>query len=33
MYNRPRIIPVLLIDDRDMVKTVRFKDPQGKWDP
>ena len=33
MYNRPRIIPVLLIDDRDMVKTVRFKDPTYLGDP
>lgn len=24
MYNRPRIIPTLLIDDRDLIKTVQF---------
>lgn len=24
MFNRPRIIPVLLIDDRDLVKTIQF---------
>ena len=24
MYNRPRIIPTLLIDDRDMFKTINF---------
>ena len=27
MYNRPRIIPVLLIDNQDLVKTVQFKSP------
>lgn len=24
MFTRPRIIPVLLIDDRDLFKTVQF---------
>ena len=24
MFTRPRIIPTLLIDDRDLIKTVRF---------
>ena len=24
MFTRPRIIPVLLIDDRDCIKTVQF---------
>lgn len=33
MYTRPRIIPVLLIDDRDLVKTVNFKDPTYLGDP
>ena len=27
MFNRPRIIPVLLIDDRDLIKTINFKKP------
>lgn len=27
MFTRPRIIPVLLIDDRDMIKTVNFSRP------
>ncbi len=33
MFSRPRIIPVLLIDDRDMVKTVQFKAPTYLGDP
>lgn len=33
MYARPRIIPVLLIDDRDMIKTVQFKKPTYLGDP
>ena len=33
MFDRPRIIPVLLIDDRDMVKTVRFQSPTYLGDP
>lgn len=28
MFTRPRIIPVLLIDDRDMVKTEEFRSPR-----
>lgn len=33
MFTRPRIIPVLLIDDRDLVKTVNFKKPTYLGDP
>lgn len=33
MFSRPRIIPVLLIDDRDMIKTVQFKEPTYLGDP
>lgn len=33
MLIRPRIIPVLLIDDRDLVKTKRFTDPTYLGDP
>ena len=33
MFNRPRIIPVLLIDDRDLIKTVNFKKPTYLGDP
>ncbi len=33
MYNRPRIIPVLLIDNQDLVKTVQFKNPTYLGDP
>lgn len=33
MYTRPRIIPVLLIDDRDLVKTIRFKNKRYLGDP
>ena len=33
MFSRPRIIPVLLINDRDMVKTVQFRNPTYLGDP
>ena len=33
MYTRPRIIPVLLIDDRDLIKTVQFKEKTYLGDP
>lgn len=33
MFTRPRIIPVLLYDDRDLVKTVNFKDRTYLGDP
>ena len=33
MYTRPRIIPVLLVDDRDLVKTVKFSKPTYLGDP
>lgn len=33
MFTRPRIIPVLLIDDRDLIKTVHFKNPTYLGDP
>lgn len=33
MFNRPRIIPVLLMDDRDLVKTIQFKDRTYLGDP
>lgn len=33
MFTRPRIIPVLLIDDRDLLKTVNFKNPTYLGDP
>lgn len=33
MYNRPRIIPVLLIDNQDLIKTVNFKKPTYLGDP
>ena len=33
MYNRPRIIPVLLIDDRDLIKTKQFASPTYLGDP
>lgn len=33
MFIRPRIIPVLLIDDRDLIKTVKFKDRTYLGDP
>ncbi len=33
MFLRPRIIPVLLIDDRDLIKTINFKKPTYLGDP
>lgn len=33
MFTRPRIIPVLLIDDRDLIKTVKFGSPTYLGDP
>lgn len=33
MYNRPRIIPVLLINNQDLVKTVQFKNHTYLGDP
>lgn len=33
MFTRPRIIPVLLIDEGDLVKTVNFKSPAYLGDP
>lgn len=33
MFTRPRIIPVLLIDDRDLIKTVKFNNPTYLGDP
>ena len=33
MFTRPRIIPVLLLDDRDLIKTVNFKDRTYLGDP
>ena len=33
MFNRPRIIPVLLIDDRDLIKTKQFANPTYLGDP
>lgn len=33
MFTRPRIIPVLLVDDRDLIKTVKFKDRTYLGDP
>lgn len=33
MFTRPRIIPVLLIDDRDLIKTVNFSNPTYLGDP
>ena len=33
MYNRPRIIPVLLIDDRDLIKTKQFGTQTYLGDP
>lgn len=33
MFTRPRIIPVLLIDDRDLIKTINFKDRTYLGDP
>lgn len=33
MFTRPRIIPVLLMDDRDLYKTINFKDRTYLGDP
>ena len=33
MYTRPRIIPVLLVDDRDLIKTKKFGSPTYLGDP
>lgn len=33
MFTRPRIIPVLLYDDRDLVKTINFKERTYLGDP
>lgn len=33
MSIRPRIIPVLLMDDRDLIKTIKFKDTTYLGDP
>lgn len=33
MFTRPRIIPVLLVDDRDLIKTVQFARPTYLGDP
>lgn len=33
MFDRPRIIPCLLIDDRNLVKTIRFRKPRYLGDP
>lgn len=33
MYTRPRIIPILLIDNRDLVKTINFKNKRYLGDP
>lgn len=33
MFTRPRIIPVLLVDDRDLIKTVQFSKPTYLGDP
>lgn len=33
MFTRPRIIPVLLYDDRDLIKTINFKDRTYLGDP
>lgn len=33
MFTRPRIIPVLLIDDRDLIKTINFKKRTYLGDP
>lgn len=33
MFTRPRIIPVLLIDDRDLIKTINFKERTYLGDP
>ena len=33
MFNRPRIIPTLLMDDRDLIKTIRFEKRTYLGDP
>ncbi|MDD2268378.1 MAG: AglZ/HisF2 family acetamidino modification protein [Eubacteriales bacterium] len=33
MYHRPRIIPLLLISNRDLVKTIKFANPRYIGDP
>lgn len=33
MFIRPRVIPVLLVDDRDLVKTIQFKERTYLGDP
>ena len=33
MFNRPRIIPTLLIDDRDLIKTIKFGERTYLGDP
>lgn len=33
MFNRPRIIPSLLINDKNLVKTIQFKNPTYLGDP
>lgn len=33
MFTRPRIIPVLLVDDRDLIKTVNFDKRTYLGDP
>jgi len=33
MYNKPRVIPILLIDNRDLIKTVNFKERTYLGDP
>lgn len=33
MFNRPRIIPTLLIDDRDLIKTIQFGERTYLGDP
>lgn len=33
MFTRPRIIPILLVDDRDLIKTINFKDRTYLGDP
>lgn len=33
MFNRPRIIPVLLIDEQNLIKTVQFQHPTYLGDP
>ena len=33
MFTRPRIIPVLLYDDRDLIKTIKFKERTYLGDP